>query len=193
MVELGWWGVPIGVVGGAIRVSTPFLFVSLGECITERSGRINLGLEGILVMGAMSGYAVSYTSGNPWLGVLAAGGEDAVDERLRAAPVGVALVGGDAVATRGGEVEALVEQVSSGEPGAHEIPGQPEQGRPCLRVHAIGAVEELDDPELRTRMGRANRDKAREFAPDVVGRAYLAVLRKVVDARAPDREPACVA
>src|SRR5437870_5766378 len=74
MVELGWWGVPIGVVGGAIRVSTPFLFVSLGECITERSGRINLGLEGILIMGAMSGYAVSYTSGNPWLGVLAAGG-----------------------------------------------------------------------------------------------------------------------
>ena len=72
--SLGWWGVPIGVIGGAIRVSTPFLFVSLGECITERSGRINLGLEGILVMGAMSGYAVSYTSGNPWLGVLAAGG-----------------------------------------------------------------------------------------------------------------------
>jgi len=74
VVELGWWGVPIGVLGGAIRVSTPFLFVSLGECITERSGRINLGLEGILIMGAMSGYAVSYTSGNPWLGVLAAGG-----------------------------------------------------------------------------------------------------------------------
>ena len=74
MVELGWWGVPIGVVGGAIRVSTPFLFVSLGECITERSGRINLGLEGILVMGAMSGYAASYASGNPWVGVLAAGG-----------------------------------------------------------------------------------------------------------------------
>ncbi len=73
MTELGWWGVPIGVLGGALRVSTPFLFVSLGECITEKSGRINLGLEGILVMGAMSGYAVSYTTGNPWLGVLAAG------------------------------------------------------------------------------------------------------------------------
>ena len=39
------------VLGGAIRVSTPFLFVSLGECITERSGRINLGLEGMLVIG----------------------------------------------------------------------------------------------------------------------------------------------
>jgi ABC-type uncharacterized transport system permease subunit len=73
MSELGWWGVPIAVLGGALRVSTPFLFVSLGECITEKSGRINLGLEGTLVMGAMTGYAISYVSGSPWLGVLAAG------------------------------------------------------------------------------------------------------------------------
>jgi len=43
---IGLWTVPLAVFGGAIRVSTPFLFVSLGECITERSGRINLGLEG---------------------------------------------------------------------------------------------------------------------------------------------------
>jgi ABC-type uncharacterized transport system permease subunit len=74
MDALGLWGVPVAVVAGAIRGSTPFLFVSLGECITERSGRINLGLEGILVMGAMTGYAVSYGTGNPWVGVLAAGG-----------------------------------------------------------------------------------------------------------------------
>ncbi len=73
MSELGWWGVPIAVLGGALRVSTPFLFVSLGECITEKSGRINLGLEGILVMGAMTGYGVSFITGNPWFGVLAAG------------------------------------------------------------------------------------------------------------------------
>ncbi len=74
MGELGWWGVPLAVLAGAIRLSTPFLFVSLGECITERSGRINLGLEGILVMGAMAGYAVSHDTGNPWVGVMAAGG-----------------------------------------------------------------------------------------------------------------------
>jgi general nucleoside transport system permease protein len=71
--SLGWWGVPLALVGGAVRAGTPFLFVSLGECITEKSGRINLGLEGTLVMGAMSGYAVSFLSGSPWLGVLAAG------------------------------------------------------------------------------------------------------------------------
>ena len=66
-------GVILGVVGGAIRISTPFLFVSLGECLTEKSGRVNLGLEGTLVMGAMSAYGVSYISGSPWLGVLTAG------------------------------------------------------------------------------------------------------------------------
>jgi general nucleoside transport system permease protein len=70
---IGWWIVPLAVLGSAVRVSTPFHFVSLGECITEKSGRINLGLEGTLVMGAMSGYAVSYLSGSPWLGVSMAG------------------------------------------------------------------------------------------------------------------------
>ena len=70
---LGVWGVPLAVLGGALRVSTPFVFVSLGECLTEKSGRVNLGLEGILVMGAMSGYGISYLSGSAWLGVLAAG------------------------------------------------------------------------------------------------------------------------
>jgi general nucleoside transport system permease protein len=71
--DLGLWTVPVAMLGGAIRVSTPFLFVSLGELVTEKSGRINLGLEGILIMGAMTGFAVAYFSGSPWLGVLAAG------------------------------------------------------------------------------------------------------------------------
>jgi general nucleoside transport system permease protein len=63
----------IAMLGGAIRVSTPFMFVALGECLTEKSGRVNLGLEGTLVLGAMVGYAASYHTGSPWIGVLAAG------------------------------------------------------------------------------------------------------------------------
>ncbi|MCG6971281.1 MAG: ABC transporter permease [Gammaproteobacteria bacterium] len=71
--DVGLFGILIAVLGGAVRVGTPFLFVSLGECLTEKSGRINLGLEGNLVMGAMAGYGISYLSGSPWLGVLVAG------------------------------------------------------------------------------------------------------------------------
>jgi general nucleoside transport system permease protein len=70
---IGLWGVPLAMVSGVIRASTPYLFVSLGETITEKSGRINLGLEGTLMMGAVSAYGVAYLTGSPWAGVLAAG------------------------------------------------------------------------------------------------------------------------
>lgn len=60
------------IVGGALRVGVPFLFVSLGECLTEKSGRINLGLEGVLVLSAMAGFGGSYLSGSAWGGVLLA-------------------------------------------------------------------------------------------------------------------------
>lgn len=70
--------VALAIAGGAVRVGTPFLFVSLGECLTEKSGRINLGLEGVLVFSAMMGFGASYLTGSPWLGVLAAGGSGAL-------------------------------------------------------------------------------------------------------------------
>jgi general nucleoside transport system permease protein len=73
MSDFAWFDVLLAVLGGAIRVGTPFLFVSLGECITEKAGRINLGLEGVLVFSAMAGFAGSYLSGQWWLGVLLAG------------------------------------------------------------------------------------------------------------------------
>ena len=78
--SLGLWGIPLGIVAGTLRGSAPFLFVSLGECLTEKSGKINLGLEGTLLMGAMSAYGGSFLSQDmvgpfwaPWLGVMAAG------------------------------------------------------------------------------------------------------------------------
>jgi len=60
------------IVGGALRVGVPFLFVSLGECLTEKSGRINLGLEGVLVLSAMAGFGGAYLTGSPWAGVVLA-------------------------------------------------------------------------------------------------------------------------
>jgi simple sugar transport system permease protein len=70
--SIGAWGVVIGILAGALRGGTPFLLVSLGECLTEKSGKINLGLEGALLLGAMTAYAASYGSGSPWVGVAAA-------------------------------------------------------------------------------------------------------------------------
>jgi simple sugar transport system permease protein len=49
------------------------MFVSLGECLTETSGKINLGMEGVLLMGAMTAFGISDHTGSPWMGVLAAG------------------------------------------------------------------------------------------------------------------------
>jgi simple sugar transport system permease protein len=66
-----WLALLAGIVGGALRVGVPFLFVSLGECLTEKSGRINLGLEGVLVLSAMAAFGGAYLSGSPWTGVLA--------------------------------------------------------------------------------------------------------------------------
>lgn len=73
MPEIDYGALLLALLAGAVRVGTPFLFVSLGECLTEKAGRVNLGLEGILVFGAMSGYATSLLTGSPWLGVLGAG------------------------------------------------------------------------------------------------------------------------
>lgn len=95
--DLGWWGVAIAVLGGAIRISTPYLFVSLAETLTEKSGRVNLGLEGTLLMGAMSGYGVSFLTGSPWLGVAAAAGAGATLGLLHAAVCNLARVNDVAV------------------------------------------------------------------------------------------------
>ncbi len=84
--------VAVALLAGALRVSTPFLFVSLGECLTEKSGRINLGNEGALVLGAMVAYAGSYETGNPWIGVLAAMFAGAVLGAIHGAVCGLARV-----------------------------------------------------------------------------------------------------
>lgn len=65
------------MLGGALRVGIPFLFVSLGECLTEKSGRINLGLEGVLVLSAMAAFGGAYWSASPWVGVVVAAGAGA--------------------------------------------------------------------------------------------------------------------
>lgn len=61
-----------GLIGAMMRMATPIIFATLGEILAERSGVLNLGIEGIMLMGAMTGFLVSLASGSLWVGVLAA-------------------------------------------------------------------------------------------------------------------------
>ncbi len=61
-----------GLIGAMMRMATPIIFATLGEILSERSGVLNLGIEGIMLMGAMTGFLVTFDSGSIWLGVLAA-------------------------------------------------------------------------------------------------------------------------
>jgi simple sugar transport system permease protein len=61
-----------GLIGATMRMSTPIIFATLGEIIAERSGVLNLGIEGTMLMGAMTGFLVTFNTGSLWAGVLAA-------------------------------------------------------------------------------------------------------------------------
>jgi len=52
--------------------ATPLLIAGIGELVVERSGVLNLGVEGMMIMGAVTGFGVALTTGSPWLGFLAA-------------------------------------------------------------------------------------------------------------------------
>ena len=56
----------------SLRIATPLIFGVLGALLCERSGVLNLGIEGIFVVGAMMGWLVAYLTGSLWLGVIAA-------------------------------------------------------------------------------------------------------------------------
>lgn len=62
----------IGILTSGIRLATPYLFASIGEMFGQRSGVYNLGVEGIMLMGAFAAFYITLTTGNLWLGLLAA-------------------------------------------------------------------------------------------------------------------------
>jgi ABC-type uncharacterized transport system permease subunit len=62
----------VGVVASSILSGTSLLYATLGELVGERAGIVNLGLEGILLIGAATGFAVSVLTGNPYIGLIAA-------------------------------------------------------------------------------------------------------------------------
>jgi simple sugar transport system permease protein len=66
----------IAAIITVVGLSTPILLAGLGELVVEKSGVLNLGVEGMMLVGAISGFAVTVYTFNPWFGVLgaAAGG-----------------------------------------------------------------------------------------------------------------------
>jgi simple sugar transport system permease protein len=69
---MGWETWVIATLSRTLAYGTPLLLGTLGEIYAERSGVLNLGVEGMMIMGAFSAFAVASTTGNPWLGILAA-------------------------------------------------------------------------------------------------------------------------
>jgi general nucleoside transport system permease protein len=61
------------LIGITLMYSAPLIFGALGGVLSERAGVVNIGIEGMMVMGAFAGAGVGYYSGNPWLGFFIAG------------------------------------------------------------------------------------------------------------------------
>ncbi len=62
----------ITILQAGVASGTVLMFATIGEVLAERSGVLNLGVEGMMLIGAMSGYSIAIKTGNPWLGVLVA-------------------------------------------------------------------------------------------------------------------------
>ncbi len=60
------------VLGAAWRLATPFIYTSLGEVFSERAGVLNIGLEGVMLIGAFNAFAIAFFTGSPFLGLAAA-------------------------------------------------------------------------------------------------------------------------
>jgi len=69
---MGWEKWIITTFSRSLAYGTPLLLGTLGEIYAERSGVLNLGVEGMMIMGAYSGFTTAYVTGNPWLGILVA-------------------------------------------------------------------------------------------------------------------------
>jgi general nucleoside transport system permease protein len=62
----------IGIASSGIRLATPYLYATIGETIGQLSGVLNLGVEGMMLLGAYAGFYTTFRTGNPWLGLLTA-------------------------------------------------------------------------------------------------------------------------
>ena len=62
---------PVLLVASLMVAATPILLAAIGELVAERAGVLNLGVEGMMIVGAISGFAIAVETGSPWLGFIA--------------------------------------------------------------------------------------------------------------------------
>ena len=62
----------LSILQAAVRSGTPILFTCIGEIFAERSGNLNVGLEGLMLVGAIAGFSASFATGHAVVGILAA-------------------------------------------------------------------------------------------------------------------------
>ena len=70
--ELTFVAILVGIAHSGIRLATPYLYAAIGEMFAQRSGVLNLGVEGMMLMGAISGFYVTFVTGSAILGLVAA-------------------------------------------------------------------------------------------------------------------------
>ena len=102
----------IALLAAAVTAGTPLVFAGIGELFAERSGVLNLGVEGMMLVGAVSGFAVAAVTRDPWLAVIAAviaGGTMAAGHALLAVTLGADQVtSGLSLALFGGGLSAFL-------------------------------------------------------------------------------------
>ena len=72
MDEILGYVLNVGFFAAVIRIATPLILATIGELYAERSGVLNLGIEGTMLLGAMIGFSAAFFTGSLWLGVAAA-------------------------------------------------------------------------------------------------------------------------
>ncbi|MFT3673885.1 ABC transporter permease [Aestuariivirga sp.] len=116
-----------------MTAATPLLLAALGEMVTERSGVLNLGVEGMMVMGAVAGFGGAFATGNPWVGVIAS----------ILAGMAMSLLFGFLTLT------LLANQVATGLAltllglGLSALIGESFVGQPGVKLPAIGGIDPL--------------------------------------------------
>ena len=63
---------PVLLLASLMVAATPILLAAIGELVVERAGVLNLGVEGMMITGAVCGFVVAVNTGSPWLGFLGA-------------------------------------------------------------------------------------------------------------------------